>query len=77
MWTYMMAAARGDRATSIIQARNARYQNDDSNLSRWVIYGWKLGWEDMWCLTGDILYTGLNLINRTPLVYIKVTSWVT
>ncbi|KAG5674237.1 hypothetical protein PVAND_004217 [Polypedilum vanderplanki] len=34
MWTYMMAAARGDRATSIIQARqNARYQNDD-NLSR-------------------------------------------
>lgn len=40
MWTYMMAAARGDRATSIIQARNARYQNDDSNLSRWVFYGW-------------------------------------
>ncbi|KAL7044210.1 hypothetical protein ACKWTF_001828 [Chironomus riparius] len=35
MWTYMMAAARGDRATSILQARqNARYQNDDSNLSR-------------------------------------------
>lgn len=34
----MMAAARGDRATSIIQARqNARYQNDDSNLSRWVL----------------------------------------
>lgn len=31
----MMAAARGDRATSIIR-QNARYQNDDSNLSRYA-----------------------------------------
>lgn len=34
MWTYMMAAARGDRAaTSIASRQNSRY-NDDSNLSR-------------------------------------------
>ncbi|CRL00488.1 CLUMA_CG013749, isoform A [Clunio marinus] len=33
MWTYMMAAARGDRASSIISRQNARH-NDDSSLSR-------------------------------------------